>query len=172
MSQGELQLAAFGLRHLLEELAADALGQLPELQLRVECERDVLVEADRGLVRYALAEVVSNARRECMINVPDSPSMIFTGVRRDARVHIAIEDNALPVNVPLLSDPFAEDASTYRSLGRGSGLGLAIVKETFMRHGGRCRLTENITVENSRRPGVTFSADLAVAGVKEESTDV
>ncbi len=171
-AQGELQLSQFGLRRLLKQVAANAREQLPEIHVSVECEPDLLVEADRGLVRYALAEVVSNACRECRVNVLDNPSMIFTGVRRDARVYIAIEDNALPVTVPLLSDPFAEDASTYRSQGKGSGLGLAIVKETFIRHGGRCRLTENTTVENSRRLGVTFSADLAVASVKKEDIDV
>ncbi len=171
-AQGELQLSHFGLRHLLKQVAANAREMLPEIHVSVECEPNLVVEADRGLVRYALAEVVSNACRECRINVPENPSMIFMGTRRDARVTIAIEDNALPVTASLLSDPFAEDASTYRSQGKGSGLGLAIVKETFMRHGGRCRLTENTTVENSRRPGVTFSADLAVAEVKEEYMDV
>ncbi len=171
-AQGELQLTPLGLRHLLDELAKNAQEQLPRLHVSVECEPDLLVEADHGRVRYALAEVVNNACRECRVHVPDSPSIAFTGVHRGVRVHIAIEDNALPLDITLLSDPFAEDASTYRSQGKGSGLGLAIVKETFMRHGGRCRLTENTTAENLRRPGVTFSADLATAYVKEEDIDV
>ncbi len=76
------------------------------------------------------------------------------------------------MTVPLLSDVFAEGATTYRSQGKGSGLGLTIVKETFMQHGGSCQLTENTTEEDLRRPGVTFSADLAVAEIKEEGIDV
>ena len=171
-AQGELQIAPFALRTELEELAASGQEQLPSLSVRVECDADLIVSADRSLVRTALAEVVSNACRECKVRAIDDALMLFTAAYRDGRIRLAIEDNALPTDAALLPDVFAEDASTYRTQGKGSGLGLAIVKETFVRHGGRCQLSENKTVDGSRRPGVTFSADLAAGHAPEEETHV
>lgn len=162
-AQGNLQVAEFDLRVLLEELATNARGQFADLHVRVECDDGLVVEADRGLIRTALAEVVSNACRECRERRVTSPNMTFVATHRDNRARITIEDNGFPTNETLLADVFAEDASTYRAQGKGSGLGLAVVKETFLRHGSRCGLEENRAVDGSRRPGVTFWADLAVS---------
>ncbi len=167
-AQGDPQMAVFPIGALLDEMAANAREQLPELAVMVDCDRELLVDADQGLVRAALTEVVSNACRECRVRPVGKPRITLTADRRHSRALIAVEDNALPAGEALLADPFAEDASTYRAQGKGSGLGLAIVKETFIRHGSRCRLTANTTAERARRSGVTFAADLALAPEKHE----
>lgn len=160
-AQGELDVKSFGVGILLQELAKAAQGQLVDLQVRIECESDLIIEADRELIRTALAEVVNNGCRECRERQVIEPRMALIGQWRDNRARIAIEDNGFPIEETLLPDVFAEDASTYRAVGKGSGLGLAIVKETILRHGGRCGLEENRTSEGARRPGVTFWADFA-----------
>lgn len=162
-AQGELQVSTFDLHALLEELAADAQGQLADLRVQIICDQGLFVEADRELIRTALIEVVNNACRECRDRGVTRPSMIFAAYRRKSRAQITIEDNGFPTNEILLSDPFAEDASTYRAQGRGCGLGLFSVKESFLRHHSQCKLEENKAEDGSRRPGVTFWADLQVS---------
>ncbi len=167
-AQGEIQVAPFDLRELLDELAVNARELFADLQVRVDCDEGLVVVADRGLIRTALAEVVNNACRECRIRGVANPTLVLVGMQQGNRVRITIEDNGLPANIELLPDVFAEDASTYRAQGKGSGLGLAIVKETFLRHGHRCGLVENTTTDGLRRPGVTFWADIDIKLTPEE----
>jgi signal transduction histidine kinase len=162
-AQGELQLTTFPIRPLLEELAAEARGQLQEALVQVITGEDQWVSADRTLLRAALSEVVSNACRECRERKATEPCVTLSAECRGSRMQIAVVDNGLPIDVTLLDDPFAEDASTYRSVGKGSGLGLAIVKESFARHGGRCALYPNRTVDGERIPGVLFTSDVVAA---------
>lgn len=162
-AQGELQISVFPIRPLLDDLASEARGQLQEATVHVSADQDCWVSADRALIRAALGEVVANACRECRERQVSEPKVSLTAERRGARVQLAIIDNGLPIECSLLDDPFAEDASTYRTQGKGSGLGLAIVKESFARHGGRCALVPNRATDGLRLPGVRFLADLPSA---------
>jgi signal transduction histidine kinase len=171
-AQSELQIVQFDLRELLERLAANARGQLMDLHVHVECDPGLVVQADRARIREALNEVVRNTCRECRLRSVAAPNMILVGERKDNRAIITIEDNGLPTDVELLPDVFAEDASTYRAQGKGCGMGLAIVKETFRRHGSRCQLKANMATNGSRRPGVTFWADLTISRAGEDNIDV
>ncbi|MCL5669874.1 MAG: HAMP domain-containing histidine kinase [Acidobacteria bacterium] len=171
-AQGELQLAPFDLSEFLDKLAEKARVQFPEIRVHVECESGLFVVGDRGLIGEALEEVLNNAGRECRLRGVEDPSIAILGARRGDRARIAIEDNGLPTDVALLSDVFAEDASTYKAQGKGNGLGLAIVKETFLRHGSPPRLVENTAADDFRRPGVTFWAELQVAPSEEENDRV
>ena len=162
-AQGELQISVFPVRPLLDELATEARGQLQEATVHVLSDEDCWVSADRTLIRSALGEVVSNSCRECRERQVSEPKVSLAAERRGARVQLAIIDNGLPIEGSLLDDPFAEDASTYRTQGKGSGLGLAIVKESFARHGSRCALVPNRATDGQRLPGVRFLSDLPSA---------
>lgn len=166
-AQGELQITTFAVKPLLEELAAEAHGQLQEAAIRLDVDPSLLGSGDRALIRAALAEVIGNACRECRERRVDAPLVTISGRQRRARVQIVVEDNGLPLQSALPDDPFAEDASTYRVQGKGSGLGLAIVKETFARHGGQCSLRPNHTADGARYPGVQFSSDIAAAAAAQ-----
>lgn len=171
-AQGNHSLSAFKVADLLRDVVLAAREQRPELSVELLMDEDLLVDADREKVKAAIGEVISNALREFRSQAVAHPTLRISVERRHDRAQIAFEDNALPANASLISDPFAMDASTYSASGKGSGLGLAIVKETFASHGGRARLELNRSTDGTRRAGVTFVADLAISQNDVEKSDV
>lgn len=160
--QGALPKSRFELAQLLADRAQSCRGQLPGLLVECTDFEDIVVDGNPESIREAIDEVLSNACRELRERDAVDPRIVLRCWIEQEMAWLSISDNALPATVPLISDPFEEDSSSYAASGRGTGLGLAIVRETFRSHGGACRLNENLT-EDGRIPGVTFVASLSLS---------
>lgn len=166
-AHGRLEFTDFSMAVMLEELAGLARLQHPGTRVSVDATSNAVVSADRSIIRAALVEVLNNSCRELRERSTEAPEMEFSAVRKGDRVIVQIRDNALPSNIGLIDDPFAEDATTYGAVGKGSGLGLNVVRDSFARHGGRCRLVTNTNADGVRVQGVSFISDLAAAHTAE-----
>ncbi len=121
------------------------------------------VYCDKLQLRYAIEEILNNSARELRYRNVEAPRIDISCSRQQNDAWLAIADNGLPIDIPLIDQPFQECVSTYDSLDLGTGLGLAIVRETFLAHGGGCSLQSNADVdEGDRLPGVTFYGHLKV----------
>lgn len=156
--QGNLPRNSFDLGQLLRELVSSCAESIPSLEVKDCIIESHTVVGNKESLREAIEEVLHNSCRELLEHHAAPPAIVLSAWKDGGRTYFSINDNGLPCDQSLLSDPFEEDASTYASRGRGSGLGLAIVRETFRAHDGECFLEENFDEEGERMPGVTFTA--------------
>lgn len=164
-AQGDLRLAMFAARELLERMRNQAVDHVPGLAVDINCSEGLQIWGDLEVLWPALDQVILNACRELKERQVQLPRIMLTVLERDGAVEIVVRDNGLPVEVELLRDPFEEGASTYARMSKGSGLGLAIVKEAIRRHGGSTPTLEpNRDETGGRVPGVTFTAVLPQGG--------
>jgi two-component system, OmpR family, sensor kinase len=133
------------LAELREELAPAARKR--GLEIRLECGRELEVEADELRLHQALGNLIGNAIK---FSREDEP----VGLRaadRGGEVVIEVSDRGVGIpaeEVPRLAERFYR-ASTAGDA-QGTGLGLAITQEIVERHGGR------LEVESQVGAGSTF----------------
>jgi heavy metal sensor kinase len=149
---------------LVAELLADVQSHLgilateKEQTLRVTAEPDLLVSADRMLLRQALVNVVHNAIRYS----PNKTRIDLAARRRDVYAVIEITDQGpgiAPENqMKIFERFFRADKARSRADG-AAGLGLAIAKWSVESHDGR------IEVESESGQGSTFRVVLPAASV-------
>jgi signal transduction histidine kinase len=128
----------------LSVLAADR-GQT----ITVSASSDLLVAADRVLLRQSLLNIVHNAIR----NAPDGTTVAIRTSRANGEVSIEVSDRGPGIapehQARIFERFFRIDHARTRAQG-GHGLGLAIAKQAVERQGGR------IEVESELGVGSTF----------------
>ena len=124
----------------------------PNLTLRVAAADDVMVSADRDLLRQVLVNLVTNSAYA----TTGHGTVTFTVARAAERVLIDVSDtgNGIPPSIqPRVFEPYV----TTRKIGDGMGLGLAISRKILLDHGG------DLTLLSSSPAGSTFRLTLVRA---------
>ncbi len=130
------------LRHLLERLERGAAGA--NVATRLDCPEDLVVRADPDRLGQVVMNLLDNAWKAAR----QGGTVSVTGLRRQAEVGIAIEDDGPGIaeaELPLIFDRF------YRRSEGGLGIGLAIARELVEAHGGR------ISAESAPGKGAKFT---------------
>ena len=125
-AQREPQKTLTKIKELLDRAATSAEQQLTGLRVAVECEDTIEADLDFEVISSALDEVVRNACRELQTRKVERPFVKFYATQRKGKIVIEIEDNGLPVDFEIPSNPFLENVTTYASTGQGTGLGYPI----------------------------------------------
>ena len=136
LAKADAQTPAMVGRVDMSALVADVVRLAARTDPRValvETSGDCVVKGDDRLLRSALDNLLSNARRHCL-------SSVRVEVRRETRdVVIQVDDDGVgiaPKDADRVFDRFVRlDDARVRDQG-GSGLGLAIVRATAQAHGG------------------------------------
>lgn len=108
---------------------------LEEHAVRLRCEGDATVAANRGLARRALANLISNAIRA----TPPGGEIVLacTPTPHGARVTVRNPGAPIPTaDLPRIFDRFFRSGQARAPRSEGHGLGLAIVRAIARMHGG------------------------------------
>ena len=140
----------------LESLGRDA--ETKGVDVKVDLERNVIVEGDPLRLRQILSNLVSNA-----VKFTPSGGEVFVTLRRAVdRAVVTVIDTGEGIGVDVLPHIFERfrqaDSSTTRRYG-GLGLGLAIVKYLVELHGGTVRAENRDTGH-----GAIFTFELPTTG--------
>jgi len=138
--------------HISEELEAVAkqarMSQKEKnVDFSVSGSEDLIIEADRGLLRQVFLNLALNALQ----STPDGTEVKIRAKRADGTVTVEFEDSGPGVpddEKKKIFMPF------YTSRETGSGLGLTITERIVMEHGGK------IDVEDARGGGAIFRITL------------
>jgi two-component system, OmpR family, heavy metal sensor histidine kinase CusS len=125
---------------LLED--ARALGADLGLRFDVQLQPDQHIGADRGLLRAALFNLITNAVK---YNVPHGRVEIRTAADPDQiRLRIGNTGPGIPpADQPKIFDRFFRVSRTGVARGDGIGLGLSLAREIVRAHGGELALQES-----------------------------
>lgn len=139
----------------LSVLAADACSDIratgPDRAVTLDAPEPVVISGDVGLLRQALANLVTNAVRHTPAGTP-----IAVSVRREAGVAcVRVRDHGGGLDDEALAHVFDRfwQADAAR-VGTGSGLGLSIVEGIATEHGG------SISADNAPGGGAVFTLRL------------
>ncbi|MDC3286901.1 PAS domain-containing sensor histidine kinase [Alphaproteobacteria bacterium] len=150
------------LRRIVEEHAT-MFGTDKSVILRTDFPEnggDIFVNADPGMLRQALTNVIQNAS-ESLIENGEADAEIILGMHcSEAEARIIVSDNGPGFPAGDISR-FLEPYMTTRS--KGTGLGLAIVQKIMTDHGG------NIHLGSSVAGGAEISLVLPLSEHKQES---
>jgi light-regulated signal transduction histidine kinase (bacteriophytochrome) len=136
----------------LTPLVEDLIGQLRlEKDRRIDWQVEELptVEADPGLVRIALTNLLANAVK--FTRTRDQATIRIRPVESEGQVGLAIEDNGVGFKMAYAGKLFGMFQRLHRSDEfEGNGAGLAVVQRIVHKHGGR------IWAEGEPDAGATF----------------
>jgi signal transduction histidine kinase len=122
------------------------------IELKSDLEYDLpAVRADFEKINWVLNNLLNNALR----HTPEEGTITVSSRRRDSLVHISVSDTGEGILDKYRDKIFDRFVSIRgENENSGSGLGLAISKKIVEAHG------EKIWLENSRKPGATFTFTL------------
>ena len=162
----ELQLDNFSVKEVVTEVNAivTALASKKQIQLSLQLDQDVLIEADKIKFKQILYNLLSNAIKFTdaggeVTTKFEVSSLALLGSVTDTGVGISSQD------LEKLFQPFTQlDASRTRAHS-GTGLGLALTNRLIELHGGK------IWVESAVNQGSTFSFTFPLRQ-REETVEV
>ncbi|WP_440957783.1 ATP-binding protein [Oceanicaulis sp. LC35] len=128
---------ALDLTALCETLADDAARE--GVDLRLEVEDGLVVQARESALKRALANLVSNAAAH-------AEDVLLIARRNGSRLEILIDDNGPGIPAEQREDafkPFSRLDESRNANRKGVGLGLAIARDTLRAHGGELRLEDS-----------------------------
>lgn len=128
---------ALDLTALCETLADDAARE--GVDLRLEVEDGLLVQARESALKRALANLVSNAAAH-------AGDVLLSARRNGSRLEILIDDDGPGIPADQREDafkPFSRLDESRNANRKGVGLGLAIARDTLRAHGGELRLEDS-----------------------------
>lgn len=123
------------LEELLSGIVEDARfeARSKDLEVLLDCERDLIFRCQPELLHRALENVVRNALRY----TPDGKRIKIDCRRQDGNIHISVLDQGPGVDaaeLPHIFEPFFRGVAHHAD---GHGLGLAIAKRVIHAHDGR-----------------------------------
>jgi heavy metal sensor kinase len=132
------------------EVLASEKGQM----LTVTSDHNIVISADRTLLRLALVNLVHNAIK----HGPSNSKISLAVARRQGGIDISVSDSgqgiAAEYHEKIFEPFFRVDKARSRSGGGGVGLGLAIARRAVQRNGGQ------IIVESESNRGSVFRIEL------------
>jgi PAS domain S-box-containing protein len=137
----------------LTPLVEDVIGQFRQEKdgrtIDWQIEELPTVEADPGLIKIALTNLISNAVK--FTRTRDHPTVRIRPVESDGQVGLAIEDNGVGFKMAYAGKLFGMFQRLHRSDEfEGNGAGLAVVQRIVHKHGGR------VWAEGEPDSGATF----------------
>ncbi|HAP24119.1 MAG TPA: two-component sensor histidine kinase, partial [Achromobacter sp.] len=117
---------------------------LEEQGVRLHCEGDATVAANRGLARRALANLISNAIKA----TPPGSEIVVACSRISGGARITVRNPGPPIppaDLPRIFDRFFRAGPTRAPRSEGHGLGLAIVRAIALMHGGEADAVSDTT---------------------------
>jgi two-component system OmpR family sensor kinase len=146
----EMELRPLDVCGLLAELREELepAARKRGLEIRLECSRELEVEADELRLHQALGNLIGNAIKFSR----EDESVALRAVDRGGEVLIEVSDRGVGIpaeEVPRLAERFYR-ASTAGDA-QGTGLGLAITEEIVERHGGRLEVESQVGVGSTFR---------------------
>lgn len=139
-AQATLHREAFPISEEILRALAYFEGLAEERHVRLQCEGDAVVQADRGMVRRALVNLVSNAIRHSPANARVA---IVVRAWQDGAISVGVSNDGPgipPKDLARIFDRFYRVDEARANSHQGSGLGLAIVRSIMSLHGGRVRV--------------------------------
>jgi signal transduction histidine kinase len=150
----ELQLSTFSLRECLNSsllmFREKADKSSVKLCVDVAREADIWIEADHGILKQIMFNLLSNALKF----TPDGGSVDVSALQLSDFIEISVKDTGIgikPDQIPKLFQVFNQLESVYTKTYQGSGLGLALTRQLVELHGGI------ISVESQFDAGSRFS---------------
>ncbi len=156
-SQLKLSLQPVRIDELLVECVqlAKSLADKKNIQLRVNLEEPLVLQADRERMKSIILNLLDNAVKYSGSGTTVSVSL----ARKDSAARLSVADQGRGIPADALADIFKRfyrvDAS--RTQIEGSGLGLAIVERLVELHGGK------ISVQSQAGKGTTFTVEFPLA---------
>lgn len=145
MEAGELEpeRESFDLRQLVSETfeRVSHLARDAELELRLEVDEDLMLNADRKLIRRVLVNLIGNAIKF----TPPGGSVTVSAEAREDEVEVCVIDTGQGISQEeqkLLFRKFAQLADGRKKA--GTGLGLAFVRLAVEAHGGSVRVESEV----------------------------
>ncbi len=132
----------FAWNALVEEVTR--LYRSDEVAIETDCEREVLIEADKDIFRRILNNIVLNAIQSVE---EKEPSIVIKLQKKSDKALLSVRDNGKGVSEDLKDKIFLNYFSTKAT---GSGIGLALAKKGIENAGG------NIWFESEEGKGTTF----------------
>lgn len=161
--QSALNIAAFDLKELLEELDAAMQPQIQEkrqsLEIGVSGLKEERLLGDQQRLRQILLNLMSNA----VTYTPEGGQIALTVLglpetsRGYAHLRFQVQDNGIGISPEFMEhifDPFTRENNTTASGILGAGLGMAITKNLVDLMGG------TISVQSTQGQGSTFRVEL------------
>ena len=131
-SDRQPQRTRFPLLHLIDEVCEALEPQLDaqEIHAQIDCESDVVLFADREMLRRAILNLFLNA----LDVMPGGGELFVTACRAANGIEIEVADSGPGIPDDALDHLFEPFFTTKSS---GTGLGLAIVERIVAAHGGK-----------------------------------
>lgn len=131
-SDRQPQRTRFPLLHLIEEVCEALEPQLDaqEIQAQIDCDADLVLFADREMLRRAILNLFLNA----LDVMPGGGELLVTACKTSGRIEIEVADSGPGIPDDALDHLFEPFFTTKSS---GTGLGLAIVERIVAAHGGK-----------------------------------
>jgi signal transduction histidine kinase/DNA-binding response OmpR family regulator len=144
---GELRLEVAPLdpAPVLGEVASAmaALAREKAIELRTECEADLLVRADARRLKQILYNLLSNALKF----TPESGRVDVKVWRNGDQIRFEVSDTGPGISLDdqrIIFDEFRQAAAAANGVKEGTGLGLAISKRLVERQGGQIEVESNV----------------------------
>lgn len=133
-----------------------SMRKLPDVQVRVDMEDDLLVYADEVELGRVITNLLENARRYGKSVHTGIADIHISAMAKDKWVLVKVRDHGIgvaPEQLFQLTQPFFRGEAA-RTAANGAGLGLAIVEKTMQRMGG------TFQIANSRSGGLSANLRL------------
>ncbi len=124
-----------------------SMRKLPDVQVRVDMEDDMLVYADEVELGRVITNLLENARRYGKSVHTGIADIHISAVAKDKWVLVKVRDHGIgvaPEQLYQLTQPFFRGEAA-RTAANGAGLGLAIVEKTMQRMGGTFHIANSTT---------------------------
>jgi signal transduction histidine kinase/Tfp pilus assembly protein PilF len=143
------------LKSLIDEIVKPYIisAHAKGIKLVVDCENDLSIYADKGMIESAIRNLISNAIK---FTNSDGSIVIKTGLIKD-RVELEVADNGVGMDNDELKNLF-DPQNSFTTQGtdneKGTGLGLIIVKDFIEKNNG------TISVQSEKGKGTKFIISL------------
>ncbi|WP_321472343.1 CHASE2 domain-containing protein [uncultured Paludibaculum sp.] len=153
--QLELRRATFPLQELVDTCYQRAMPLAERKQIRITSEvpDDLIVNADRELLEYAVYNLMTNAVK---YSAPET-DVLITAAPNSSGVSISVRDHGMGMDAGEVKNLFRKFYRTRRAEQSGevgTGIGLSVVQQIVVLHGG------HVEVESAPGAGSTFTVVL------------
>jgi len=148
VNRTEMKRSAIDLSGIARKILADLAASEPGRCVRFDVEEGVVVEADPGLIRGVLENLLGNAWKYSARK--DDAAIYFGTVALDGRRACFVRDNGAGFDMAYADRLFIPFQRLHHQEFEGIGIGLATVQRIIHRHGGR------IWAEGVPGQGATF----------------
>lgn len=153
--QLELRRAVFALQEVVDTCYQRAMPLAERKQIRITSEvpDELVVNADRELLEYAIYNLMTNAVK---YSAPET-DVLVSAVQTQAGVTISVRDHGMGMDAAEVKNLFRKFYRTRKAEQSGeigTGIGLSIVQQIVVLHGG------HVEVESAPGAGSTFTVVL------------